>query len=202
MIAVLAFLLVGCARVSEEATFLKEGVSDNTTEEPIEEVIDEPEQIPESESEPESVEESEDNAEESVEEDVEEESFEAKTSGSLNIQSDLDLCPHLKRKFDCDKYALKLCDLDNLGFAQFLPQQIKCRTSSVSGNEVCLLKECRPITDKGGIVKGYGGVFARGEYSFVKTSVDSQVWHDYSLERCGEMKKEFETEQDCIVWFE
>jgi hypothetical protein len=204
LIVLFVIMLAGCARLKEEATFISENAGDEAVSDEDTEtatgtaVTPNPEAIP-----PKVPVQNKTVKTESANKTLNKtmmEQFEAEVSGSLSLQSDLELCPHLKRKFSCSQYALKLCDREQFGFAQFVPDGVTCSASTASTNEICLLRKCGPISDEGNIVIGYGGVFARAEYSHVKRIDQGNVYHDYKLLSCGEMKKEFSTESQCVYW--
>ena len=129
-----------------------------------------------------------------------------KVSGSLELQSDLDLCPHLVQEFICDKYDLRDCKFKQImGEDEFYPDNLFCRDGlslkkGVSGNKYCIVQECRGITE-GGIVSSFGGVMAYVEYNYDEETVKDGIMTRYKLLRCGEIQKSFIERTDCNHYF-
>jgi hypothetical protein len=126
---------------------------------------------------------------------------ELNTSGSLKLQDNLELCPHLALTISCDKYDLRGCDLRSMGSNAFNPDVLNCRDGQASKREdtqhkFCLIQDCEPLT-KDSIVYGYGGSTAYAEYSYVKESVSGGIMLHYTLLRCGEQKMEFADINKC-----
>jgi hypothetical protein len=126
-------------------------------------------------------------------------------SGSLDLQDNPQLCPHLVRKFDCDKYDLARCGFKTLvGQNDFFPDYLHCRDGYVNRGEnpnhkYCFIQECRPI-EKKNIVEAYGGPVAYAEYIYSVDKTDTGVMTHYVLDNCGEEHKEFPTSYDCRIY--
>jgi hypothetical protein len=126
-------------------------------------------------------------------------------SGSLKLQESRELCPHLARKFDCDKYDLARCDFRTLAAQnKFYPDMISCRSGydykgENPNHKYCFIQECRPI-EKDNIVKAYGGIVAYAEYIYSVDKAEGGIMTHYTLDKCGEEKKEFRTSYDCRVY--
>lgn len=124
------------------------------------------------------------------------------TSGSLDLQDDLKLCPHLAKRFSCDKYDIKFCEFTQmLGANDYYPNVLNCRDGQTAkgenpDHEYCLIQSCMPLASDG-IVYAYGGTTAYAEYSYVKDRINEEVVLHYSLVKCGEMEKEFEKQDNC-----
>jgi hypothetical protein len=116
-----------------------------------------------------------------------------KISGNLNIQSNLDLCPHVQ-SFFCDKYDVRYCDFNRIvGKNGYYPDMLSCRSGREKLGEnptskYCFIQECGPIA-KNNIVTGYGGYVIFAEYSVVGS--------EYTLKKCGEENKMFDTRLKC-----
>ena len=125
-------------------------------------------------------------------------------SGDLNLQNDLELCPHLTKRFDCNRYDIRRCDFKTfVGANDFYPDLISCRDGRKSGensdHKYCLIQSCRPM-QKDNIVYAYGGQSIYAEYAYVVENVGDSIMTHYTLEKCGEEHAEFETHFDCVVY--
>jgi hypothetical protein len=126
-------------------------------------------------------------------------------SGSINLQSNPQLCPHLVRKFDCDKYDLARCGFKTLvGQNDFFPDYLHCREGYVNRGEdprhkYCFVQECRAL-EKDNIVHAYGGPVAFAEYLYEVEKTATGVMTHYTLLKCGEEHKEFPTSYDCRIY--
>ncbi|MBW2971484.1 hypothetical protein KY359_00465 [Candidatus Woesearchaeota archaeon] len=130
---------------------------------------------------------------------------ELRISGSLRLQSNPELCPHLIRKFECDKYDLARCDSKTLvGQNDFYPDIISCWSGydyrgEDPNHKYCFIQECRPL-DKDSVVYAYGGTVAYAEYLYEVEKVEGGINTKYTLHECGEEFKEFPTSFDCRVY--
>ena len=127
------------------------------------------------------------------------------TSGSLDLQDDVGLCPHLAEQFECNRYDVRRCDFKKVvGKNDYYPDLISCRSGyehkgEDAANKYCLIQECRPL-EKENIVYAYGGPVIYAEYDYSVESVEGGIMTHYSLLRCGEAYEEFETNFDCTVY--
>ncbi|MBN1543971.1 hypothetical protein JW898_00750 [Candidatus Woesearchaeota archaeon] len=123
-------------------------------------------------------------------------------SGSLKLQGNQDLCPHLLRTFECDKYELGRCSFKTLvGRNGFYPDYLSCRSGyDYKGEDLnhkyCFIQECRPL-EKDNIVYAYGGTVAYAEYLYRVEKVEGGIMTYYTLHKCGEERKEFSTSSGC-----
>jgi hypothetical protein len=144
---------------------------------------------------------------EAVEEEAVEEAAEEglKISNSLDLQSDLTLCPNLANSFECDKYDIRRCDFKTfVGDNDFYPDLMNCRKGYDDRDEnpdnmYCLIQECRPL-EEDNIVYAYGKIIAYAEYAYNVEKVEGGIMTHYGLLRCGEIHKEFESSFDCQVY--
>jgi hypothetical protein len=126
-------------------------------------------------------------------------------SGSLVLQDNTQLCPHLVRKFDCDRYDLARCEFKTLvGQNDFFPDYLHCREGYTYRGEdpnhkYCFIQECRPI-EKENIVEAYGGPVAYAEYIYSVDKTETGIMTHYTLDKCGEERKEFPTSYDCRIY--
>lgn len=126
-------------------------------------------------------------------------------SGSLELQNDLERCPHLADSFSCDKYDIRRCEFKRfVGRNGFYPDLIDCRDGRVDkgqnpGKKYCLIQGCRPLTSDN-IVYAYGGPTAYAEYIYSVENVAGGIMTHYALDRCGEQYGEFDTSFDCNVY--
>jgi hypothetical protein len=125
-----------------------------------------------------------------------------RTSGSLSLQSDTLLCPHLATTFSCDSYDIRRCDFAKIMVTDgFYPEIINCKDGSAKKGEdpakkYCLIQDCEPLTE-GNIVYAVGGKTAYAEYTYTKESTATGILLTYDLKRCGEMEKEFADKNKC-----
>jgi len=123
-------------------------------------------------------------------------------SGNLNLQGNLDICPHLVRSFDCDRYDIRSCKFKNIvGQDDFFPDLMACRSGYSYRNEdpnhkYCFVQECRTL-EKGNVVYAYGGPVAYAEYIYQVESVPGGIMTHYTLTKCGEERQEFDTSNGC-----
>ncbi len=126
-------------------------------------------------------------------------------SGSFDLQPDLGLCPHLADSFSCDKYDVRRCDFGEIvGRNDYYPDLINCRDGNTEKgenpqNKYCIIQECQPL-DENNIVYAYGGPTIYAEYGYRVEKVANGILTHYTLRRCGEMHKEFDSEFDCTVY--
>ncbi|MBU2561232.1 MAG: hypothetical protein KKD17_02960 [Nanoarchaeota archaeon] len=126
-------------------------------------------------------------------------------SGSLKLQANPDLCPHLARAFECNKYDLARCGFKTLvGQNDFYPDYLSCRSGydyrgEDPNHKYCFIQECRPL-DKDNIVYAYGGTVAYVEYFYRVEKVEGGIMTSYTLHKCGEEHKEFPTSSGCRVY--
>jgi hypothetical protein len=123
-------------------------------------------------------------------------------SGNLNLQDNLDMCPHLVRSFDCDRYDIRSCKFKNIvGQDDFYPDIMACRDGYSYRNEninhkYCFVQECRAL-EKGNVVYAYGGSVAYAEYIYHVDNVPGGIMTHYTLAKCGEEMQEFDTSNGC-----
>ncbi|NQU79428.1 hypothetical protein HQ545_06695 [Candidatus Woesearchaeota archaeon] len=125
-------------------------------------------------------------------------------SGSLDLQQDIELCPHLARSFSCNRYDVRHCDINTIvGRDQFWPDLINCRTGRLDGedpdNRYCLVQECQPLHNDS-IVDAYGGPTIFAEYEYREEKVGGGIMTHYTLKECGEVFMEFKSKFDCVVF--
>lgn len=125
-------------------------------------------------------------------------------SGSLDLQEDLLLCPHLAESFSCNKYDVRRCDFETfVGKNGTYPDLISCRDGRKKGenpgNKYCLIQECGPV-EEGNIAYAHGGMAAFAEYIYRVEKVEGGIMTHYTLKRCGETYKEFNSSFDCTVY--
>jgi hypothetical protein len=126
-------------------------------------------------------------------------------SGSLELQNDLERCPHLAASFECDRYDIRRCEFNRfVGRNGFYPNLIDCRDGRADKGQdpdkkYCLIQGCRPLTSDN-IVYAYGGPTAYAEYIYHVENVEGGIMTHYSLNRCGEQYDEFDTSFDCTVY--
>lgn len=130
---------------------------------------------------------------------------ELEISGSLDLQEDLSLCPHLAPSFECDKYDIRRCEFKtSVGRNNFYPDLINCRDGDPdkgedAGNKYCIIQACQPLAEDN-MVYAYGGPTAYAEYDHTVHKTETGIMTQYDLLRCGEMHEEFETKFDCTVY--
>lgn len=123
-------------------------------------------------------------------------------SGTLDLQADLDLCPHLKREFDCNRYDVRWCETERIaGKEGFLPEYMNCRDGETSKGEkkdhkYCLLMDCGPVAEEN-IVTQYGEYVAYAEYAYTFRQQGNTIITHYRLTRCGEEEKGFPNVNEC-----
>lgn len=126
-------------------------------------------------------------------------------SGSLELQTDLERCPHLAQSFSCDRYDIRRCEFKRFtGRNGFYPDLIDCRDGRAEKGQdpekkYCLIQECSPLTEEN-IVQAYGGPTAYAEYDYRVEKIEGGIMTHYSLLRCGETYKQFDNEFDCTVY--
>jgi hypothetical protein len=128
----------------------------------------------------------------------------AKISGSLALQKDLSLCPHLAASFSCNKYDIRRCDFKmQVGKNGTYPNLMNCRDGRKKGenpdNKYCIVQECRPIEEEN-IAYAHGGMVAFAEYIYKEEKVEGGIMTHYTLRRCGEDHMEFNSSFDCTVY--
>lgn len=127
------------------------------------------------------------------------------TSGSLTLQSDPELCPHLNSSFSCDKYDIRRCGFKHtVGKEDYYPDLINCRAGKKEQGEnqdymYCLIQECQPLSENN-LVFGYGGPTAFAEYIYTVEKVSGGIMTHYTLKRCGEQYNTFNSTFDCTVY--
>jgi hypothetical protein len=125
-----------------------------------------------------------------------------KTSGSLKLQSNLAMCPHLVQRFDCNRYDIRSCKFKTLvGQNDFYPDIISCRDGYEYRKEdprhkYCYIQECRPL-EENNIVDGYGGPVIYAEYIYSEEKTATGIMTHYALFSCGETWQESKTSADC-----
>ena len=136
---------------------------------------------------------------------------ELKITGNTRLQTDLSLCPHLQQKFDCDRYDVRGCRFkQRVGDNGFFPDYMICSSGDIKAKgpaaadkpdrRFCFIQECAPIVE-GNLAESYGGLVAYAEYNYRKETTDTGIMTYYDLRRCGEMKKEFNTKEECRVYY-
>lgn len=130
---------------------------------------------------------------------------ELEQSGSLYLQTDLGLCPHLAESFECDRYDIRRCAFKTfVGKNGFYPDLMNCRDGETRKgenpqNKYCIIQSCAPLQEDN-IAYAYGGTTAYAEYRHSVEKVGGGIMTHYELRRCGEMHKEFDTDFDCTVY--
>jgi hypothetical protein len=123
-------------------------------------------------------------------------------SGSLKLQTDTTLCPHLVKMFECNKYDIRSCPFKTIvGKNDFYPEQMICRSGYSYKKEnpdhkYCFIQECRTL-EKGNVVYAYGGPVVYAEYAYSVQQVSGGIMTKYALASCGEESKEFKTSMEC-----
>lgn len=130
---------------------------------------------------------------------------ELQISGSLKLQTDATLCPHLNTSFSCDKYDIRRCDFkDFVGVEGYYPDLINCRAGRKDKGEnpdyrYCLIQECQPISEEN-LAYEYGGPTIFAEYEYREEKVAGGIMTYYTLKRCGEQQNTFNSSFDCTVY--
>ena len=195
LIAAMLVVIVGCGFFPSEPPIEEPEEEIAAPEEPAEQ----PEQLPE----PEAAEEIEPVVEEEIAAEPEEKGPEI--SGSLDLQENLALCPHLAESFECNKYDIRRCNFNTfVGKNEFYPDLMNCRDGYTQrgenpDNKYCIIQECRPLQEEN-IAYAYGGPIAYAEYDYSVEQIEGGIMTHYTLLRCGETHKEFDTDFDCTVY--
>jgi predicted small lipoprotein YifL len=126
-------------------------------------------------------------------------------SGSLDLQEELSLCPHLAESFSCDRYDVRRCNIGQIvGANEYYPELMNCRAGRAEKgeepeNRYCLIQECVPLHNKS-VVYAYGGPILYAEYAYSEEKVPGGIMTHYTLLRCGEDHAEFNTSLKCISY--
>ena len=128
-------------------------------------------------------------------------------SGSADeLQSDLELCPHISREFDCDRYDIRGCKFQQrIGQNGFYPQRMRCRSGEVGAGErhdskYCFIQECSPVIVEG-IAEKFGGLVAYAEYDYKLEKTGTGIMTYWNLRSCGEEFREFDSKFDCQIYY-
>jgi hypothetical protein len=202
LIAVMLLAVVGCGFLPAKPGI--EDAEEPVPEEPVQEQA-EPEPAEEEVTEQAPVEEAGIDVVQDITEEANMTEEKPEISGNLDLQDNLELCPHLAERFECNKYDLRRCDFETfVGKNDYYPDLLSCRSGydyrgENPDHKYCLIQECRPL-EKQNIVYAYGGPTAYAEYIYSVKNVEGGILTHYVLHKCGEEYNEFKTSFDCKVY--